>query len=63
MQRQPLMRVRIEESDPARLRQMARDWGIKAVEGQHPDVLAVAIANAYRRERDKSDALHDRESR
>lgn len=43
------LRVRLEETDPERLRQMARDWGIKMVEEQHPDVLAVAIAAAYRR--------------
>lgn len=49
------MKVRIEERDPDRLRDLARDWGVKVVEGQHPDVLAVAIAAAYRRivERDE----------
>lgn len=49
MQRQPLMRVRVEESDPVRLRALARDWNVPAVAGQHEAVIAAAIANAYRR--------------
>jgi hypothetical protein len=49
------VKVRIEERDPQRLRDLARDWGIKAVDGQHPDVLAVAIAAAYRRAVEKED--------
>ena len=43
------MKVRIEERDPDRLRDLARAWGVKGVEGQHPDVLTAAIAAAYRR--------------
>ena len=49
------MKVRIEERDPQRLRDLARAWGVKAVEGQHPDVLAAAIATAYRRIAEKED--------
>jgi hypothetical protein len=49
------VRVRIEERDPKRLRDLAQAWGIKAVDGQHPDVLAVAIATAYRRTVEKED--------
>lgn len=44
------MRVRLMEKDPARLRQIAEDWGVKAPPGQSPEVVAVAIASAYRRE-------------
>lgn len=64
MQRQPLMRVRVEERDPVRLRALARDWNVPVVAGQHEAVIAAAIANAYRRmvEKEKrNDALHDRE--
>lgn len=49
------MRVRIEERDPGRLRDLARAWGVNPVDGQHPDVLAVAIATAYRRVIEKED--------
>jgi hypothetical protein len=49
------VRVRIEERDPQRLRDLAQAWGIKAVDGQHPDVLAVAIATAYRRTVEQED--------
>lgn len=44
------MRVRVMEKDPERLRQIAEDWGVKAPAGQAPEVVAVAIASAYRRE-------------
>jgi hypothetical protein len=54
------MRVRIEERDPQRLCDLARAWGVKAIEGQHPDVLAVAIATAYRRQVEKEDKDHAR---
>lgn len=54
------MKVRIEERDPQRLRDLARAWGVKAVDGQHPDVLAVAIATAYRRIAEKEDGDHVR---
>lgn len=54
------MRVRIEERDPQRLRDLARAWGVKAIEGQHPEVLAVAIATAYRRQIEKEDKGHAR---
>lgn len=49
------MKVRIEERDPDRLRELAQAWGVKVMDGQHPDVLAAAIASAYRRivERDE----------
>lgn len=55
------LRVRIEESDPARLRALAREWGVKAVEGQHEAVIAVAIADAYRRmiEKERRDNERD----
>lgn len=43
------MVVRIMETDPKRLREVARAWGVHAVEAQSPDVLTVAIAAAYRR--------------
>lgn len=49
------MKVRIEERDPARLRDIAQAWGVKAVDDQHPDVLAVAIATAYRRIAEQED--------
>ena len=49
------MKVRIEERDPQRLRDLAQAWGVKVVDGQHPDVLAVAIATAYRRQVEKED--------
>ena len=54
------MKVRIEERDPQRLRDLAWAWGVKAVVGQHPDVLAVAIATAYRRQVEKEDRDHAR---
>jgi hypothetical protein len=49
------VKVRIEEQDPQRLRGLARAWGVKAVDGQHPDVLTVAIAAAYQRIAEKED--------
>jgi hypothetical protein len=54
------VKVRIEERDPQRLRDLARAWGVKAVEGQHPDVLAVAITAAYRRITEQEDRDHAR---
>ena len=54
------MKVRIEERDPQRLRDLAWAWGVTAVDGQHPDVLAVAIATAYRRQVEKEDKDHAR---
>jgi len=56
------VKVRIEERDPQRLRDLARAWGVKAVDGQHPDVLAVAIATAYRRQVEKEDRDHARQT-
>ena len=44
------MRVRLMEKDPERLRQIAEDWGVKSLPGQAPEIVAVAIASAYRRE-------------
>lgn len=44
------MKIRIEERDPERLRELAQAWGVKAAAGQSPEVLGVAIASAYRRE-------------
>ena len=44
------MRVRIMENTPERLTQLARDWGIRPVQGQAMDVIYSAIAAAYRRE-------------
>jgi hypothetical protein len=45
-----MMRVRLMEKDPERLRQIAKDWGVKTLPGQAPGLVAVAIASAYRRE-------------
>lgn len=45
-----MMRVRLMEKDPERLRQIAADWGVKSPPGQSAEVVAVAIASAYRRE-------------
>lgn len=42
------MRVRIMEDQPGRLRDLAKQWGVKT--NQRPEVLASAIANAYRME-------------
>jgi hypothetical protein len=49
------VKVRIEEKDPQRLRDLAQAWGVNPVDGQHPDVLAVAIATAYRQAIEKED--------
>jgi hypothetical protein len=54
------VKIRVEERDPQRLRDLARAWGVKAVDGQHPDVLAVAIAAAYWRQVEKEDKDHAR---
>jgi hypothetical protein len=43
------MPVRIEETTPARLSQLARAWGVSVVAGQHPGVTTAAIEAAYLR--------------
>jgi hypothetical protein len=43
------MPVRIEETAPERLAQLARAWGVAVVAGQHPGVTTAAIEAAYRR--------------
>ena len=41
------MRIKIMEKDPARLRAMAEDFGVKVPQGQTVEMMQIAIASAY----------------
>ena len=41
------MRINIMEKDPARLRAMAEDFGVKVPQGQTVEMMEIAIASAY----------------
>lgn len=41
------MRIKIMEKDPARLRAMAEDFGVKVPQGQTVEMMEIAIASAY----------------
>lgn len=41
------MRIKIMEKDPARLRAMAEDFGVKVPQGQTIEMMEIAIASAY----------------
>ena len=41
------MRIKIMDKDPARLRAMAEDFGVKVPQGQTVEMMEIAIASAY----------------
>lgn len=41
------MRIKIMEKDPARLRAMAEDFGVKVPTDQSVELIQLAIASAY----------------
>jgi hypothetical protein len=56
------MPVRIMETDPKRVADLARAWGVRAVRCQSVAVTAAAIATAYRHEVEAEErrAMHRR---